>query len=213
MPEPFAVMLQGGHANSLGRTEEAVGMVLADHARLEELFATMSCSDELVRMRAGDALEKICRVRPDWLVEHAGRLLGDMGQIDQPSVQWHVAQMLNHLRHDLSEDQMRRAIQLLQRNLAGSTDWIVLNVTMDVLAQWARNDPRLAAWLAPHLERLQGDARPSVAKRASKRLRELPPTDKISRHGTGHRGRAHHGPVPPAEPTGEHRESGSPDSR
>jgi len=55
---PFADMLTGGHPNSLGRTEEVVGVVLADHGRLDELFATMADPDDVVRTRIGDALER-----------------------------------------------------------------------------------------------------------------------------------------------------------
>lgn len=173
VPEPFAEMLKGGHPNSLGRTEEVVGVVLAEHARLKELFATMAETDEVVRLRVGDALEKVCREQPGWFVAHVDRLLGDLGQVKQPSVQWHVAQMLQRLRGDLSGDQARRAAELLQRNLTSSTDWIVLNVTMDVLTEWAHDDPPLADWLTPELERLRRDHRKSVAKRATKRLAEL----------------------------------------
>lgn len=68
MSGPFAKMLTGGHPNSLGRTEEVVGLVLADRARLEGLFATMSDPDEVVRLRVGDALEKVCREQPGWFV-------------------------------------------------------------------------------------------------------------------------------------------------
>lgn len=94
--EQFAQMLTGGHPNSLGRTEEVVAIVLADQARLEELFATMTSEDEVVRLRVGDALEKVCRVKPGWFLRHVDRLLGDLGEIGQPSVQWHVAQMMLH---------------------------------------------------------------------------------------------------------------------
>jgi HEAT repeat protein len=173
MSEPFAQMLMGGHPNSLGRTEEVVGIVLAHPARLEELFATIADPDEVVRMRVGDALEKVCREQPGWFVAHVDRLCGDLGQIEQPSVQWHVAQMLHHLRSGLSADEAQRATELLQRNLTRSRDWIVLNVTMDVLTKWARRDPALAGWLAPQLHRLRQDERKSVAKRASKRLAEI----------------------------------------
>lgn len=173
VPESFAEILKGGHPNSLGRTEEVVDAVLAERARLEELFATMADPDEVVRLRVGDALEKVCREQPSWYVGHVERLLGDVGQIDQPSVQWHVAQMLQHLRSDLSEDQARRGIELLQLNLTSSTDWIVLNVTMDVLTEWAHHDPPLTGWLKPELERLRQDERKSVAKRATKHLAEL----------------------------------------
>jgi hypothetical protein len=166
-------MLRGGHRNSLGRTEEVVGIVLADRARLEELFATVADSDEVVRMRVGDALEKVCREQPGWFLTHLERLLGELAQIRQPSVQWHVAQMLQHLRSDLSDDQAKQATELLQRNLSTSTDWIVLNVTMDVLTSWADRDAPLADWLVPELERLRRDDRKSVARRAAKRLAEL----------------------------------------
>lgn len=173
VPEPFEDMLTGGHPNSLGRTEEVVAMVLADRARLEDLFATMASADEVVRLRVGDALEKVCREQPGWFLPHVDRLLVGLGQIEQPSVQWHVAQMLQHLRGDLLEDQAQRATVLLQRNLTRSNDWIVLNVTMDVLTQWADRDPPLARWLVPELERLGQDSRKSVARRAMKRLGEL----------------------------------------
>jgi hypothetical protein len=173
VPEPFANVLKGGHRNSLGRTGEVVGIVLADPARLEELLATMADPDEVVRMRVGDALEKVCREQPGWFVAHVDRLLTDLGEIEQPSVQWHVAQMLQHLRSNLANDQEQRASELLRRNLTSSTDWIVLNVTMAVLTEWAKGDASLAGWLAPELERLRRDQRKSVAKRASKRLAEL----------------------------------------
>ncbi len=171
--EQFAQMLTGGHPNSLGRTEEVVAIVLADQARLEELFASMTSEDEVVRLRVGDALEKVCREKPGWFLRHVDRLLGDLGEIEQPSVQWHVAQMMLRLRDDLSDDQAQRATSLLQGNLTSSADWIVLNVTMDVLTRWADRDPQLAIWLMPELERLSQDSRKSVAKRAAKRLAEL----------------------------------------
>lgn len=105
---------------------------------------------------------------------HVDRLIDHVGRVEQPSVQWHVAQMLDHLRDDLSEEQSRRATALLQDNLTGSTDWIVLNVTMDVLAGWAGSDQQLARRLTPVLERLRRDRRASVAKRAARRLEDLP---------------------------------------
>jgi HEAT repeat protein len=169
----FAEMLTGGHPNSLGRTGEVVDIVLADHGRLDELFVTMADPDEVVRMRVADALEKICGERPDLFVPHVDHIIDDLGDLDQPSVQWHVAQMLEHLSGDLSKDQARRARRLLRRNLTRSTDWIVLNVTMDVLATWSAHDPSLARWLKPELGRLGQDERKSVARRASKRLAEL----------------------------------------
>jgi hypothetical protein len=84
-----------------------------------------------------------------------------------------VAQILDHLHGALSVEQRARAVALLQRNLAESGDWIVLDTTMDVLTRWARDAAPLAAWLVPHLERLAGDRRASVARRAGRRLADL----------------------------------------
>ena len=172
--ELFSAMLTGGHRNSLGRTEEVVAVVLRDHARLDELFTCVADEpDEIVRMRAGDALEKVCRERPEWFTPYVPRLLGDVGRIEQPSVMWHVAQMLEHLAGDLSTTDTGRALTQLKHYLTASSDWIVLNTTMDTLTRFARHDSTLAKWLAPELRRLQSDPRKAVAKRASKRLTEL----------------------------------------
>ena len=176
-PTSFATMLTGGHPNSLGRTQEVVDIVAADRARLEELFAAIDDPDEVVRLRVGDALEKVCRERPEWFVPFVERILGELGPLTQPSVRWHVAQMLHHLRGALDPVQRQRATALLQHNLVDSTDWIVLNVTVDVLTEWAGGDPALATWLRPRLEELTLDRRPSVAKRATMRLAELTSSD------------------------------------
>lgn len=70
-----------------------------------------------------------------------------------------MAQILQHLRGDLPDEQAQRAAELLQRNLTHSSDWIVLNVTMDVLAEWAKCNRALAGWLRRELERLCRDQR------------------------------------------------------
>jgi len=168
VPEAFVEMLSGGHPNSLGRTEEVLGLVLADGSRLEQLFDCLDEPDAIVRMRAGDALEKLCRERPEWFEPRVERLLEEVGAVDQPSVQWHTAQMLGHLYPRLDAKQGRGAVALLRRYLTDSQDWIVLNVTMEILAEWSRDRADLTAWLLPELERMRADERKSVAKRATK---------------------------------------------
>jgi hypothetical protein len=168
MAEPFESILAAGKRNSLGRTEEVVDTVLNNKKRLPELFGVLDNSDEWVRMRAGDALEKICRERPEWFQPYFERLATDVSKIDQPSVQWHLAQMFGEM--SLSPEYYRRAKTILKRNLVKSNDWIVLNVTMQQLFDWAQDDARLRGWLRPQLERLSRDDRGSVKKRASKLL-------------------------------------------
>lgn len=175
----FEQALTGGHPNSLGRTEEVIAAVLADRGRLRELFGCLRSNDEVVRMRAGDALEKVCREQPGWLGPYRRRLLGEVAEIEQPSVQWHLAQILGQL--DLDPTQARRAKAVLKRNLERSADWIVLNVTMEQLFEWAREDPGLRRWLEPRLERLRGDRRSSVRGRAERLLARLGRIGRVSR--------------------------------
>ena len=111
----FEEALRGGDPRSLGRAEEIVGVVLKDPRRVDELFECQFSDDELVRMRGSDALENVCRQRPDLLEPYIDRLLVQVSRIEQPSVQWHLAQMLAEIPLDGRD--RRRAIAILKRNL------------------------------------------------------------------------------------------------
>ena len=68
----------------------------------------------------------------------------------------------------MTPTQKTAATRIMQRNLAEHPDWIVLNNTMEALFQWSETDDELRTWLLPHLQRLTGDSRNSVSKRATK---------------------------------------------
>jgi hypothetical protein len=59
--------LTGGTRRSLGRTNEVVAEVLARPSLFRHLFAGLTSNDEVLRMRAADAIEKITIPRPDLL--------------------------------------------------------------------------------------------------------------------------------------------------
>ena len=165
--DPRAV-LAGGDPRSLGRAEEVVDAVLADPDCLPKLFEAILDEDELVRMRAADALEKVCRRHPDWLVPYAERLLTQAAAVEQDSVRWHVAQLLGEV--PLSAEQRRRAIALLERFADEETNGFVVAHALSSLAALADQEPSLRPALRRRLERLAQDERRSVAKRASKLL-------------------------------------------
>lgn len=163
--------LTGGNPRSLGRTEEVVRSVLRNRSRLDDLFACLFAHDEVVRMRAADALEKVCRERPDWLEPFTDRLLTEVSQINQPSVQWHLAQMLGEL--PLTEGQKAKAIEVLKRNLETATDWIVLNYSLEVFAEFTKEEVALRQYFIRQLKKHQSSRHKSVAKRATKLLLSL----------------------------------------
>ena len=170
--ETFEQMLTGGHPNSLRRTEEVVALVLADRARLEELYGCYRSDDEVVRLRVSGALKRVSLARPEWLVPYIDRLLTEIADLDQPSAQWTLALLMDNLKTLLTDGQTARAVAVMRRNLE-HPDWIVLNNSMQVLADWSGDHPAIRDWLRPHLERLSGEPRRSVAGRAVKLLKKL----------------------------------------
>ncbi len=169
MPEEkFESMLSGGHPNSLGRTIEVVERVLADKSRLAELFDCYDSQDAVVRLRTSNALKRICRAEPESLVSYLDRLLERVSQIDQASAQWTLATLFLLLAPWMDSQQRKKSRQIMQRNLERSQDWIVLNTTMDTLAQWAEQDLDLKSWLQLQLPKLRHDKRSSVARKAVK---------------------------------------------
>lgn len=172
--EPYEQMLTGGHHNSLGRTIEVVDDVLAHPEKLEELYQCYFSEDEVVRLRTSSAMKRVTKAHPVWVVPYLDRLLNTISKIDQASTQWTLASLFEMLEKSMSADQKAAATRIMQHNIATHNDWIVLNTTMQVLADWAvAGDTVLKDWLTPHLERLTQDKRKSVAKRAAKQLARL----------------------------------------
>ena len=170
MAEQFEVMLTGGHPNSLGRTIDVVDAVLADRAELAQLYACYFSEDEVVRLRVSSAMKRVTIEQPEWTMEFMDGLQSDIAAIDQASTQWTLALLFDLTRALQSAAQRDRSLEIMKGNLAHHEDWIVLNNSMQVLYEWSIDDPALADWLTPHLERLTHERRKSVAARATKLL-------------------------------------------
>jgi hypothetical protein len=163
--------LTGGDPRRLQNVDEVVGFVLAHPGRVKDLFECVFQADEIVRMRASDALEKVCARRPDLLQPFAERLLTDVAAIDQPSVQWHLAQMLAAI--ELTPAQLDRAVAVLERNLDRYEDWIVVNLTLQSLAEFVRRQDELRSRFLARLRTYEDTAYKSVASRVRKLLAEF----------------------------------------
>jgi hypothetical protein len=171
---PIQDLLSGGDPRTLRNADEVTETVLAQPERLDELIrCVLDSQDDIVRMRAGDALEKVCRAQPSLLQPYVSLLLGDLAAVRQPSVQWHVAQMLGQVR--LRTAQRRRAARLMDKNLDESADWIVLNCSLETLAILARADPAIVGDLRRQLGRHEQSSYRSLANRARKLRLELEP--------------------------------------
>ncbi|WP_421851713.1 hypothetical protein [Oricola sp.] len=168
--QPFRLMLAGGKPNSLGRTLEVVAEVLADRARMADLYDCYGSDDELVRLRTSNACRRVFRERPDLFAEYADRLLDEVAEIDQPSAKWTLAQIF--LEHDrrLTDAQRARAKAVVVRNLLCEDDWIALNMSMKTLETWTKTDATLKPQIVARVRALADDRRRSVSKGAHKLL-------------------------------------------
>lgn len=99
-----------------------------------------------------------------------------MHNFEAPSVQWHLAQMLFML--PLDGNSRRRAIAILMRNLQKYDDWIVENLTLEVLAVFARQSPSLHYEMLELLSEYTENARKSVASRPWRILARLHDTQR-----------------------------------
>jgi HEAT repeat protein len=173
LPAPNASIrkcLTGGDPRALQHADVVVSLVLSRPDRVSELINCILTSDDaIVRMRAVDALEKVGRARPCLLQPYARVILDELSSIDQPSAQWHVAQLLG-LVH-LTTRQRAKALQILRRNLDESSDWLVLNFSLDTLAILARQDPSLVPTLRSYLTTFERSPHKSLLSRA-RRLRD-----------------------------------------
>ena len=107
-----------------------------------ELFDCVLDPDEYVGVRAATPSKKVCRQDPAIVAPICGRVLAELAASDQPSVQWHIAQILGQVRID--GPQRRRAVQGVRRYLETSGDWIVLSHSMGTLAGCAEPRPEAA---------------------------------------------------------------------
>lgn len=162
----------GGHKNSLGLAEKIVQLVLSDASRLTELYECLFDDDAWVRMRAADALEKVCRVHPNWIKPYIDRCFKEIGPSTQASIQWHFAQILGEV--SLSSTQRQRAIDWLDEKLQTiEVDWIVAANSMDTLMQFVRDNQYPKARLITLLKIQQDHHSKAVVKRATRLLANL----------------------------------------
>lgn len=170
-PAEVEALLTGGDPRSLRNATIVIDAASRQPGRLAELVQCVFSPDEIVRMRASDALEKVCRAHPGLLRPFVPRLLGQMSRIEQASVQWHLAQILTEV--ELDDAERAAAITILEHNLDTSGDWIVTNLTLQALATFARTSPAVRTRLIERLHHYQDSPYRSVASRARKLMAEF----------------------------------------
>lgn len=173
MKENFVEVLRvGGKSNSLGRTDEVIQAVLENKIHLEELYLCVFDQDAWVRMRAIDALEKVCRQHPDWILPYIDRFFGQLHGSDQPSIQWHLAQIYGQI--DLTPEQRTIVIEWLKERLCTiDTDWIVSANSMATITHMCKDGYVGLAEVISLLKIQQEHKSNAVKKKATKLIDEI----------------------------------------
>jgi hypothetical protein len=173
MKESFAeILMVGGKSNSLGRVDEVIQLVLHDKSRLNELYNCLFEEDAWLRMRAADALEKVCRENPNWLLPFIDKFQNELATSNQPSIQWHLAQIYREV--NLTKRQEQLAIDWLRTLLSTKEiDWIVAANAMDTLALFTKKGSFPITEMASLLKLQQLHKSSAVVKRATKLLARL----------------------------------------
>jgi hypothetical protein len=165
--------LEGGDRRSIGRVDEVISDVLEDPDLFDELFMSILSEDEVVRMRAADAVEKITVDQPELLQPYKDILLDEISASEQQEVRWHWAQMIPRLV--LAADERQQALDILIGYLDDKSN-IVKTFAMQALVDLARDDHELSPLVRPVVEEAIRSGSPAMKSRGRKLIKELDAT-------------------------------------
>ena len=131
-------MLSGGDRRSIGHADRVAIIVTENPSLFPRLIAGMWDEDEVVKMRAADAAEKVSREQPNLLLPFKKELLGLMGEAEEQEVRWHLAAMIPRL--ELDADERRFAVARFKEYLEDRSS-IVKTFALEGLWEISRSDP------------------------------------------------------------------------
>lgn len=153
--------LSGGDLRSDGMANEAARVVLDNPAIIDDLVAGLSESDDVIRARTADALEKVAREMPDLLKGYLQQLI-DLAETEQvPAVKMHLAMLFGHLAvyEEMLEQLILVLYYLLEDESVFTRSWAIASLCII-----GRKYPIENQRILNKLSQLQSD--PSVAIRS-----------------------------------------------
>lgn len=168
--EDIVRALKGGDRRSIGRSNQVVALVRRTPTLFPALIDCMHHEDELVRMRAADAVEKLTVTNPEWLQHFRIQLIKLSAKAKQPELKWHLAQVLPRL--ELSKRDRMIVVAVLRRYLKDKSR-IVKTFAMQGLTDLTKQDPQLTNSILPLISSLTRTGSPSMRSRGRKLLLQL----------------------------------------
>lgn len=163
-------LLRGGDIRSDGPSDEVVEIVLANKAMFEDLLHGLSISDDVIRGRSADALEKIARSKPEWLVSNLPTILTAAKRDDLAMVRWHMAMVLGHLAmyDDKVIEICTLLLDLLEDESTFVRSWAIVSLCIV-----ARGYPELREEVVQKVSSLDQDTSPAIRSKVHKAMELL----------------------------------------
>ena len=163
-------LLEGGDRRSIGRSDEVAAIVSGDPTLFPQLIAGFWSEDAVVRMRAGDAAEKVTRKSPDLLRPYEKELISLMSETQEPELRWHLAIMVPRLPLNAKGRQL--AASLLTGYLNDRSS-LVKTFALQGLANLAQEDSGIRPGVIDILRDAERKGTPAMKARSRKLLGSL----------------------------------------
>jgi hypothetical protein len=172
MPPPHKILslLQGADRRTIGRADEVAKIVSSNPKLFADVIAGMWSHDELLRMRAADAVEKITRPSPELLQPFKKELLGLAAESTQQELCWHLAVIVPRL--SLTPKERQRAASLLYTYLKHRSS-IVKTFALQGLADLAQQDASIRETVVQTLQEAARNGTAAMKARSRKLLLNL----------------------------------------
>jgi HEAT repeat protein len=162
--------LADGDLRSDGNANEVARIVLDNLDLISELLDGLNEPNDVVRGHTADALEKVSRHRPEYLLGKLSQLRRLARNDPVPMVRWHAAMILTNL---LTLEQNPDKVAATLTVLLLDPNAFVKSWAITGLCLLGRKYPKKRKRIMASLSALQGDASIAVRHRATKALQLL----------------------------------------
>jgi len=127
---PILEWLAGGDLRSDGMANEVADLVLKNPPMFNEIFHGLQESNDVIRARTADALEKISRKNPEHLKEHLPQVI-QLAKTDSVAmVRMHLAMIFGYLAiyEELVEDLNSTLLHMLDDPSVFAKSWAIVSL-------------------------------------------------------------------------------------
>ncbi len=158
--------LTGGDLRSTGKVDQLVDLI-TEQDDFDILFRYLQSSDRLIVMRAADAVEKLTRQTPQFLIAHKAAYIDLLRVAENKELKWHLAQLAN--RFDYDDAELAGVWQCLKSWTEDKTCSKIVRVNaLQALYDLAKDNAYFKAQFKIIVDRLKSENVPSINARIRK---------------------------------------------